>query len=171
MVATKQNFLQLYRSKFFFRCWPNGLLFNRISFIFIGVMCFFLVFFRCWPNGLLFNIFCLVVCCHIVLLVNKTTIKNRLNITIHQVLLNGVSKSCIPYTRQKLQKLFKKDTKKHKHQRSSLSVVLSSQGKGSVFIKLFVVLTGMVTLWTFVIHAFGRLSYVISDSFLKLCIV
>ena len=114
MVATKQNFLQLYRSKFFFRCWPNGLLFNRISFIFIGVMCFFLVFFRCWPNGLLFNIFCLVVCCHIVLLANKTTIKNRLNITIHQVLLNGVSKSCIPYTRQKLQKLFKKDTKKKK---------------------------------------------------------
>ena len=68
-------------------------------------------------------------------------------------------------------KNFLKKTQKKKNQRSALSVVLSSQGKGSVSIKLFVVLTGMVTLWTFVIHAFGRLSYVISDSFLKLCIV
>ena len=67
-------------------------------------------------------------------------------------------------------KNFLKKTQK-KNQCSALSVVLSSQGKGSVSIKLFVVLTGMVTLWTFVIHAFGRLSYVISDSFLKLCIV
>jgi hypothetical protein len=40
-------------------------------------------------------------------------------------------------------KNFLKKTQKKKNQRSALSVVLSSQGKGSVSIKLFVVLTGM----------------------------